>query len=54
MWILFLLGLLLPDANDTPAHTAGPPEDLTVSAIRGEMSVRRRCSTCHAASRVKT
>jgi len=26
----------------------GPPMDMAVSAMRGEMDVRDRCSTCHA------
>ncbi len=47
MWILFLLGLFAgsPTAG---ASEASPPPDLTVSAIRGEASVRRRCAACHA------
>lgn len=50
MLIFFLLGLMSAEAADTPARKAGPPADLTTSAIQGEMSVRRHCATCHAVS----
>ncbi|MBX7248621.1 MAG: cytochrome c [Caulobacteraceae bacterium] len=50
MWIYLLLGLLFSDANEGPSRLAGPPDDMTASAIRGEMSVRRRCASCHAVS----
>jgi mono/diheme cytochrome c family protein len=50
MWIIILLGLLLPASAEIPAREVGPPDDMAVSAMRGEASVRRRCATCHAVS----
>lgn len=50
MWIFVLLGLLLPDITEAPTRRVGPPADMTVSAMRGEMSVRGRCAACHAVS----
>ena len=52
MWRLLVAGLLLLDAPIAPARAdvpaAGPPSDITVSVIRGQMAVRSRCSSCHA------
>lgn len=43
----FLLLLLFGTAQPgEPA--AGPPEDMTVSAIRGEAFAKGRCASCHA------
>lgn len=55
MWkFLFPAALLLACIPQTPviaqpqAADAGPPADLTISAIRGETAVWSRCSACHA------
>lgn len=48
MWMLLLLVLLGAEGGPPTAAAMAPPTDMAVSAIRGEDSVRRRCSACHA------
>lgn len=48
MWIALLLAMIAGASEVDPVASPGPPEDLTVSYIRGESSVRRRCAACHA------
>ncbi len=48
MWMILLLALLGADSGPSYAQPPGAPSDMVVSAIRGEDSVRRRCSACHA------
>lgn len=48
MWIALLFAMIAGASDVDPVISRGPPEDLTVSYIRGESSVRRRCAACHA------
>ena len=48
MWMFLLFALLGAEGGPTFAGTPAPPSDMVVSAMRGEDSVRRRCSACHA------
>ncbi len=48
MWILLLLAMLGADSGPGSVQPPAPPADMVVSAMRGEDSVRRRCSACHA------
>ena len=44
LWMMALLMLIA----DPPSRPQGPPEDLQVSAIRGERLAHERCGGCHA------
>lgn len=51
MWLALMFVLLSAGADVDPVQSPGPPEDLTVSWIRGEGHVRNRCAACHAVGR---
>lgn len=56
MWKYLLAALLLTGAAQArdfsppprQAPAPGPALDMTISALRGELAVRDRCSSCHA------
>lgn len=50
MWMFLLFALFGAEGGRTHASSLAPPPDMVVSAMRGEGSVRRRCSACHAVS----
>lgn len=48
MWMILLWALLGAEGGPSYVEPANLPADMVVSAMRGEDSVRRRCSACHA------
>ncbi|MDO1558592.1 cytochrome c [Brevundimonas sp. 2R-24] len=48
--LLLMMLLSLMEVQPRPG-VAGPPVDMTVSALHGETLVRERCGACHAVGR---
>lgn len=57
MLVMVLALAITPQSSGTAqaqVRQPGPPADLTVSTMRGEADVRRRCSSCHAVALADT